>query len=539
VWDGVCGECGGNQPALVEAWCQSLSAQQAKAKDLVTALAFDEALASVKDMAAESRPEFASFAAWATEFIESSTSERDRLHEAAKQSLEDAQRHAAACDYPAAIHALETIPERLRDTVSDSLLEQCRLRNKEAERLIDEISGRIKRKELSGLLLLVEQAAALRADRKDLTKILGQLRERRDVTVARAREALESGDAKLALAAFSGMAVEDFFRADDRRLFEQVHQACELESRLVEAVAAAKADGVVTPEEAADILDLCQECLNLNPKNDSIRSLEVQCRGKADGVLPKRPWLKILALPTVENSIGMELKLLPPGTFTMGEAGGGPDDTPHEVTLSQPFYLGVYEVTNAQWERVMGSVPSDCQEADRPVEQVSWEETIEFCRRLSALPEEKTAGRLYRLPTESEWEYACRAGTQARYSFGDDEGLLGEYAWFDENSDLQTHPVGQKKPNAWGLYDMHGNVWEWCNDGFGEYPRGAVRDPRGQSESSYRVVRGGSLYNDARYCKSAIRHWFDPSYRNSFLGFRVALSASGVEADPLEAGAGK
>ncbi len=533
VWDGVCGECGGNQPELFEARCQSLSAQQAKAKELVTALAFDEALASVKDMAAESRPEFASFAAWATEFIESSTRERDRLHETAKQSLEDARRHAAACDYPAAIHALETIPERLRDTAAGSLLQQCRSRNEEAGRLIDEISGRIKRKEVSGLLLLVERAAALRADRADLTKILGQLRERRDVTVARAREALASGDAKRAAAALIGVSVYEL-EANDRSVFEKVHKACEIEARLGVAVAAAKADGAVTPEEAANLFRLCQEYLTVNPDNANVRGLEARCRSIVEQGERKRQQRdqrgreRILALPPQTNSVGMKLKLLPAGTFTMGEAGGDPKETPHEVTITRPFYLGVYEVTNAQWKRLMGSVPSKHQGADHPVEQVSWENAIKFCQKLSSLPEEIKAGRVYRLPSEAEWEYACRADAMARYSCGQDAGRLGEYAWFDKNSDSQTHPVGLKKPNAWGLHDMHGNVWEWCSDWYGEYPKNAVKDPQGPTWGAERVYRGGSFYNSAGFCRSACRRSLAPSTSDYHLGFRVALSPSGV-----------
>ncbi len=245
---------------------------------------------------------------------------------------------------------------------------------------------------------------------------------------------------------------------------------------------------------------------------------------------------------TIENSIGVTLKLIPAGTFTMGQAGGDVDEWPHEVTLTRPFYIGVYEVTNAEWKRVMGSVPSQWKDDDRPVEKVSWEDANEFCRRLSEMPEEKDAGRVYRLPTEAEWEYACRAGTTTKYSFGDDESLLGDFAWFDGNAGSQTHPIGQKRPNAWGLYDMHGNVWEWCSDGLADYPRGSVTDPKGPSSASGRVRRGGSWVrrggswaSTARYCRSTTRLRHDPSFRNFILGFRLALSPSGVEPVPPEA----
>jgi formylglycine-generating enzyme required for sulfatase activity len=160
-----------------------------------------------------------------------------------------------------------------------------------------------------------------------------------------------------------------------------------------------------------------------------------------------------------------------------------------------------------------------------PVERVSWEDAVEFCKQLSELPEEKKAGRVYRLPTEAEWEYACRAGSKAAYSFGANSKTLGDYAWFVDNSGEQTHPVGEKKANAWGLYDMHGNVWEWCSDWYGEYSKGAVSDPSGPSEDVYRVIRRGGWYNVAADCRSAVRYWDDPLDRGPDLGFRVALSS--------------
>lgn len=233
---------------------------------------------------------------------------------------------------------------------------------------------------------------------------------------------------------------------------------------------------------------------------------------------------------TIENSIGVEMKLITAGTFTMGDAKGSRtgDETPHKVTLTQPFYLGVTEVTNAQWKVVMGEVPSKWKDEDLPVGRVSWDEAEAFCAKLSSLPAERSAGRVYRLPTEAEWEYACRAGTSTTYSFGDDASLLGDFAWFeDENREHRAHAVGQKKPNAWGLYDMHGNVWEWCSDWYGDYPRGSVTDPLGASSGKDRVKRGGSCYYLPFGCRSATRDSRAPSYRNPDIGFRLALSPSG------------
>jgi formylglycine-generating enzyme required for sulfatase activity len=169
-----------------------------------------------------------------------------------------------------------------------------------------------------------------------------------------------------------------------------------------------------------------------------------------------------------------------------------------------------------------------------PVDTLNWDEAVKFCEVLSSRPAEKRAGRVYRLPTEAEWEYACRAGTTTAYSFGDDESLLGDFAWFTGNAGNQTHAVGQKRPNAWGLYDMHGNVWEWCSDWYGDHSGNAVSDPQGVASGSIRVLRGGGWGHSARGCRSAFRHAGSPSYRSGNLGFRLALSPSGSR--PPEAG---
>jgi formylglycine-generating enzyme required for sulfatase activity len=239
------------------------------------------------------------------------------------------------------------------------------------------------------------------------------------------------------------------------------------------------------------------------------------------------------------NSIGMKLVLIPKGTFQMGspesEQGRKDNELQHEVTLSKDFYLGMTEVTQAQYQKVMGDNPSYFQgdkiqgdSSNHPVEKVRWEDAVEFCKRLSALPEEKKAGRVYRLPTEAEWEYACRAGGKTAFSFGDEPKSLDEFGWFASNSDNQTHAVGERKPNAWGLCDMHGNVWEWCSDWYGEYPKDAVSDPAGPTEGLHRVHRGGSWFNLAAICRSAIRYRNIPSIRTGNYGFRIALSPSEI-----------
>jgi formylglycine-generating enzyme required for sulfatase activity len=239
----------------------------------------------------------------------------------------------------------------------------------------------------------------------------------------------------------------------------------------------------------------------------------------------------MLKLPTLKNSIGMELKLIPPGSFTMGDSRERqythtqPNARPHAVTLTQPFFIGVTEVTNAHWHQVMGKPTSYWKEDDFPVNGCKWGEAVEFCRRLSAQPVERDARRHYRLPTEAEWEYACRAGSQTRFSFGDDASQAREYAWYGANSEKQAHPVGCKKPNRWGLYDMHGNVFEWCGDWYGEYTSQNQIDPTGPNEGFARVFRGG--FWEWAVCGSAYRPGTDQSpSMYGRLGLRVVMQYS-------------
>lgn len=240
----------------------------------------------------------------------------------------------------------------------------------------------------------------------------------------------------------------------------------------------------------------------------------------------------------VTNSIGMKLTLIPSGVFMMGSAepaeelrkvfGTSPEwrlfqgERPqHKVRITKAFYLGIHEVTQRQYREVMGRDPSRFKGDVRPVERVSWEDAALFCRRLSGMADCEH----YRLPTEAEWEYACRAGTTTRYSCGNQ--LSPECAWFKKNSYSQTHPVGAKQPNAWGLYDMHGNVCEWCADWYDGnfYSRSPACDPKGPAAGSRRVMRGGCWLMSGGRCRSATRLSEEPTEDCSAClgGFRVAL----------------
>ena len=230
------------------------------------------------------------------------------------------------------------------------------------------------------------------------------------------------------------------------------------------------------------------------------------------------------------NSIEMKLVCIKSGKFTMGspenEAGRARDEAQEEVMLAADFYLGVHEVTQAQYLRVMGENPSFFQSdlidsSTHPVEQVSWADATEFCRKLSELPIEKSMKRHYRLPKESEWEYACRAGSAESFSFGADLTELGNYGWYLRNSEQKTHPVGKKKPNSWGLFDMHGNVMEMCES---ERALSPELDVLNLQRKTKVLLRGGDYFDEPSMCRSANRLEGIPiDFRGRTAGFRVVM----------------
>jgi formylglycine-generating enzyme required for sulfatase activity len=247
---------------------------------------------------------------------------------------------------------------------------------------------------------------------------------------------------------------------------------------------------------------------------------------KRTPAMPRREWT---------NSIGMKLVRIEPGVYLMGspesDKEASDDEKPqHRVLISKAFYLGAHEVTQGQYQAVMGNNPSTFKGSDDlPAETVSWLDAVAFCNKLSehenrtpcylVTGDQVINGNGYRLPTEAEWEYACR------YPFSDGQTSLGEHAWYDANSERKTHPVGQKRPNAWGLYDMLGNVWEWTGDWYDKkyYSSSPPTDPRGAAKGSFRVSRGDCWFDDASDCRPASRKWGVAGLRDSVLGFRVAV----------------
>jgi formylglycine-generating enzyme required for sulfatase activity len=240
--------------------------------------------------------------------------------------------------------------------------------------------------------------------------------------------------------------------------------------------------------------------------------------------------------PYVIPSCGMKMNWVAPGRFVMGspptEAGRSNDEGPQtDVTMSRGFWLGVFAVTQDDWKSIaegaigLNAEPSFFHGERLPVEQVSWQDCQSWLEELNSSEESRLpAGFQYRLPTEAEWEFACRAGTSTAFHFGDAQPGLDESAWYSNNSSGQTHSVGAKKPNTWGFHDMHGNVWEWCQDRYGALPGGSVIDPQEPIAGLNRVFRGGSWGVAASRCRSAYRVWNKPSYRDYTVGFRVAIA---------------
>ena len=297
----------------------------------------------------------------------------------------------------------------------------------------------------------------------------------------------------------------DAFVADVRRKRDRV---VDLERHIV-------AEGSV---ERFDFLQpYVEELVALQPQRDDMRELLAALPQVAVDrrMLLEIPWT---------NAVGVRLKLIQPGSFLMGDDNSDQfDEKPaHHVTITRPFYCGVFPVTQEEYQAVTGQVPSHFQGPRRPVEQVSWEDAMAFCAKLNQRNESRPSGLIYRLLSEAEWEYCCRAETTTSWCC-QNEGQLGEFAWYGANSGGRTHDIGTKKANAWGLYDFHGNVWEWCLDWKGSYGGQSAKDPVNVVMAVFRANRGGSWCGGAACCGSAFRRSSAPDNRDRYLGFRVAL----------------
>ena len=259
------------------------------------------------------------------------------------------------------------------------------------------------------------------------------------------------------------------------------------------------------------------------PKSPYIKQAENYIAGKEEEKRRIAEEKRLEEIKRAKSAIeSMTFTAIPSGSFQMGSNDGGSDEKPVHNVYVKSFKMMTTEVTQAQWQALMGSNPSNWKGDNLPVENVSWDDIQDFLRELNRID----PGKKYRLPTEAEWEYACRAGTTTKYYTGDKDSDLNRAGWYNGNSGSNTHPVGQKAPNAWGLYDMHGNVWEWCEDWFHSSYNGAPKDGSAWNSPSgqYRVLRGGSWLHPPRSCRSAHRHRYNPDLRYIHNGFRLCVS---------------
>jgi formylglycine-generating enzyme required for sulfatase activity len=489
VWEAICGECGCSQPKRLDEMRAWLSEKRATAEERLRALDFGEAELLAVDLAETKQRQFADFSEWGRSFIATIAEERGRHEDALVEKMAEARTHCAAFDYRAAIHTLEAIPEKLRTTAIDAEIAAIRLRQEELSDLVGTIASRLQRKEIDGLLPLVERAVKLHGNRSDLQTILRQLTERRDSRVARAKAAERAGDMKQAALFLGGLSDEDF--GQHRPMITRVRQAAELEDRIATAVREARSDGEVTLCEAGTILALGEKYLSLNPGSERIKRLVGKCR-------------EIVEPPFLHNSIGITMKRFSRSEFQAVVVDAGAEETSSKVIIGGYLYLSVSPVTFAQWEKVMGVHQSVLRAKSDPVDRIRWEEAMSFCCELSAVPEEQSMGRTYRLPTESEWEYASRllASPSGVDPVGDGDSMLrGRVKRF-------ATPVAQAKnvpiEETWDLVDF----WEWCSESDGM---------RGVDE-----WRDGRL-RTARNCWSAERRQLASSYCDYQLGFRVVM----------------
>jgi formylglycine-generating enzyme required for sulfatase activity len=291
---------------------------------------------------------------------------------------------------------------------------------------------------------------------------------------------------------------------------------------------------VLSPEPSAETLSSPVVSLPdgqeiILPDKKEAQGIAMSCEPAPAGALPPPPEPIISSIATTSLS-NFSFVLISPGTFIMGspetESGRSDDELPHEVSITHGFLLQTTAVTQGQWKAVMGNNPSrfSLKRDDHPVESVSWYDCQRFIEQLNSSGE-----HIYRLPTEAEWEYACRAGKffscaegEIIELFCDHDPNLDAVGWYCGNSGRTTHPVAQKKANLWGLYDMHGNVLEWCQDWYGTYPATPQTDPTGPLTGLGRVIRGGSWFSNAKSCRAASRFYWSPNAKSDFIGFRLA-----------------
>jgi len=658
IWNRACGECGSLQERLVDKRLSDLKEMHNQAESLLAELEFDSAEEKAAVVANETDTRLQQFAPWYEEFSARLESSRTSEHTRLEEQLREALAHEQAYDYETGLQTLTQVAPSLKQTVVsgsedtvDVLTERLSTKQSRLKELEGIVRERVGKREITGLLPIVNELLTLRPDRPEVQKLKVQLEKHYvdDETTLRrlfeqeipeiadgiitvnalARDpghrskiAVSCSDSRVdcvgACVGVDGNRIQvivneldgeriDIVRYDEDpkvlianaltpaevdqvllcdmigraivlvsddqlslaigRRGQNVRLASklcgwiielmtvdELEQLIERAVTDFSALDGMTDDLAAAVVEqgyLSYDDLSaIDPYQmaemggltlEQVDQIVVQSKTRVEDAVKAaanrlaavdKVAAEVLAPDPITNTIGMKLNKIPAGTFMMGSPESEEDredaEFQHAVTITKPFYMQTTEVTQSQWKVVMGTEPwkdkPHVKEGpDYPATHVNWDEAVAYCEKLSA-----KEGKTYRLPTEAEWEYACRAGTQTAWSFGDDEKVLGDYAWSVENaaeivSEQYAQQVGLKKPNAWGLYDMHGNVLEWCHDYHGEdyYQQSPTNDPTGPTRGSFRVLRGGSWYSIPYTTRSAYRSRDDAGCRHYMGGFRV------------------
>jgi formylglycine-generating enzyme len=581
IWNRACGECGSLQEPLVEKALAELKQIHDEAESLLAELEFDSAEEKAAVVANETDTRLQQFAPWYEEFSARLESSRTSEHTRLEAQLREALAHEQACDYEAGLKTLQQIAAPLQQTTLTGIegtakeitkrLTTNQSRLKELEGIVRE---RVSKRKIAGLLTIVNELLTLKPDRPEVRKLKAQLATRednllkaRDTAIDKAAQQLSEQQYAEAVATLDNVSEEvsnEQFEELKTKASDLLNQLNNLRNQIKEAISGEQLqnllpvvqDCLVLKSQQSDLVKLKQDLIAretlLDARNQHVilqakkhirqyqfaeavqilSTISPKYQTSSTVALSQKTEAELLARAPITNTISMTLNVIPAGTFLMGSPESEADriravETQHKVTISKAFYMQTTEVTQGQWKEVMGTEPWKGKNyvkegPNYPASYVSWNDAVAYCEKLSM-----QEGKTYRLPTEAEWEYACRAGTQTTWSFGDDEGSLGDYACYHKNTwdidETYAHQVGLKKPNAFGLYDMHGNVCEWCHDYYGEdyYKQSPEKDPTGPTSGTSRVFRGGSWYDGARSARSAFRLRFVAHVRRYGFGFRL------------------
>jgi len=585
VWEDVCGECGSSQQEEREQIRGQLSGTIESSLTLAREHEYEKALAQLSSVHEDQHAFTEDIRQQAAKQIELVTSQRDEQYQLRDQLVELTNQHQQAHDYGAVIRELEKIPAPLRSSATLTRLSDAKRDEQSSAILQQEISDDIKNKRIEGLSEKTTRFLKLKPRHPQIQKLHEQLLQRQQKVASQVTELLRQTEQQYEQHHDDSVLTTLANWPEALKQPARVRKLRELATRRLSRIQILKAD-IAAATTAAAKLSLVEQYLELRPNDKRADQLaedlsqKVHAEHRQELEEEKRNrllrwiaaaclvavvlcflfaglWLRsvlqeraqvaaaeqaaaeqeaaekaaILAGARITNTLGMTFNKLPAGTFMMGspesEEVREDDEHQHQVTISKAFYMQTTEVTQGQWKAVMGTEPWKDEDyikegANYPAMYVSWNDAVAYCKKLSG-----KEGKTYRLPTEAQWEYACRAGTKTTWSFGNNENALGDYSWYEKNAfsagEQYAHQVGLKKPNAFGLYDMHGNVWEWCYDYYDRnyYKESPTTDPPGPASGSQRVLRGGSWLFYTRDSRSAYRSRDGADLRYYNFGFRL------------------